>query len=101
MRKVSSYIRLPVISAEQNSILGTITGVLCDKRLKNVHYFIFEDVSSPLSERRYVAQRSLKIIADESVILSNVLCIKNDGRRLLSLPSFFNPQAFRCYETVG
>lgn len=79
MRKVSSYIRLPVISAEQNSILGTITGVLCDKRLKNVHYFILEDVSSPLSERRYVAQRSLKIIADESVILSNVLCIKNDA----------------------
>lgn len=60
MRKITSYLSLPVISGSQHKILGTITGVLCEKRLKSVGFFAFSDLYSKDSENMYVAARSLK-----------------------------------------
>ncbi len=90
MRKITSYLSLPVISGSNQEILGTITGVLCDKRLKTVEFFTFSDLFSAFPTRYYVAQRSLKRINDDSVVLSNLLCIKNDadifGKDLVEFP---------------
>lgn len=72
MRKITSYLSLPVISGSQHKILGTITGVLCEKRLKSVGFFAFSDLYSKDSENMYVAARSLKKINDDSVVLSNL-----------------------------
>lgn len=79
MRKITSYLSLPVISGSQHKILGTITGVLCEKRLKSVGFFAFSDLYSKDSENMYVAARSLKKINDDSVVLSNLLCIKSQS----------------------
>lgn len=90
MRKITSYLSLPVISGAQHKILGTITGVLCEKRLKSVDFFTFSDLYSKDSEKMFVAQRSLKKINDDSVVLSNLLCIKNEadvsGKDLIEFP---------------
>lgn len=79
MRKITSYLSLPVISGAEYKILGNITGVLCDKRLKSVDYFVFRDTLSENPENKYVAQRSVKKINDDSVVLSNLLCIKTEN----------------------
>lgn len=90
MRKITSYLSLPVISGSQHKILGTITGVLCEKRLKSVGFFAFSDLYSKDSENMYVAARSLKKINDDSVVLSNLLCIKSQsdvsGKDLIEFP---------------
>ena len=90
MRKITSYLSLPVISGSQHKILGTITGVLCEKRLKSVGFFAFSDLYSKDSENMYVAARSLKKINDDSVVLSNLLCIKSQsdvsGKDLIDFP---------------
>ncbi|UKI14697.1 MAG: PRC-barrel domain-containing protein [Clostridiales bacterium] len=49
---------------------------MCEKRLKSVGFFAFSDLYSKDSENMYVAARSLKKINDDSVVLSNLLCIK-------------------------
>lgn len=96
MRKITSYLSLPVISGSQHKILGTITGVLCEKRLKSVGFFAFSDLYSKDSENMYVAARSLKKINDDSVVLSNLLCIK-PIRRFGKRPYRISPRRARIY----
>ena len=44
-----------------------------------VGFFAFSDLYSKDSENMYVAARSLKKINDDSVVLSNLLCIKSQS----------------------
>lgn len=77
MRKISSLFGKPTISSANGEFLGTVTGVLCGKSLKTVEYLNILKDSDTLSDYLFVAPRSVKSISDESVVLTNNLCIKN------------------------
>lgn len=77
MRKVSDLLSKPLISTGNATFEGVISGFLCDKRLKAVEYLNILVENEALDERKYVALRYVKNIADDSVTITNNLCIKS------------------------
>lgn len=77
MRKVSEILKKTAISADKGEILGEITGVLCGKDLKTVDYFMLDCLSGAISLCKFLPPRFIRSINDDSVLVSNKLCIKN------------------------
>lgn len=77
MRKISDFLSKPLISLANASFEGTIIGVLCDKRLRNIEFLVILVENEVLDERKYVAVRYVKNTTENSATVSNNLCIKS------------------------
>ncbi len=99
MRKISSLCGKHAISASNGEYLGAITGVLCDKSLKTVEYLNILKSSDTLDDYCFAAPRSIKSIFDESVVLTNNLCIKNSAEIKCDAVEF--PSGGKIYSADG
>ncbi len=77
MRKISDFLSKPLISLANASFEGTIIGVLCDKRLRNIEFLVILVENEVLDEQKYVAIRYVKNTTENSATVSNNLCIKS------------------------